>query len=350
MEKSLISIIIPIYNSEKYLKKCLDSLTNQTYTNLEIICVNDGSTDTSGDILAQYEKTDSRIKIITIPNGGISNARNTGNNYVTGQYIMYIDSDDWIEPQTCEKALIAAKNFNADVVFWNYVREFDSASKPQYIYGNTDKIFETKAQIEQLRQKFFGPYGEELANPEKLDSIVTVWGKLYRSDLIINNKVSFINTKEVVAEDLLFNVYAFSNVQRAVYLSDCFYHYRKTNLKSFTKKHSSNFMYRLTALYDYLEKYIVDNSCSQTFTSALNNRQCLNIIGIGMNLLQSDNSINKKKEIKKILCCDRFINASKTLSLKHFPLHWKIFFLLVKLKFSYGVYIMLKLIRYLKNR
>lgn len=350
MENILISIIIPIYNSEAYLSQCLESVLNQTYKNIEVICINDGSTDGSADILDYYKKNDSRVKVVSIENGGISNARNTGHNYVTGQYIMYIDSDDWIEPDTCEKALNVAKNYDADVVFWNYIREFEGSSKPQYIFDKQDLVFDNKEDINKLRRKFFGPYEQELANPEKLDSIVTVWGKLYKVEMITGTNASFVNTKEVVAEDLLFNVHAFTYVTKAVYLSDCLIHYRKTNYKSYTKKYDSGFVSRLENLYDKLADYAEENNCDKTHISSLNNRRCLNIIGIGMNLLNADNSVNKYKEIKSVLNSVEFVYALKQLELKYFPMHWKVFFMFVKCKFAFGVYLMLKIIRYLKNR
>ncbi len=350
MKKDLISIIVPVYNSASYISQCLDSLINQTYSNLEIICVNDGSTDETPDILAQYEQKDSRIKVISIKNGGISNARNTGHKYVAGQYIMYIDSDDWMEAETCEKAMCAAKQHDADVVFWNYIREFEGVSKPQYIYDKHDLVFDNKEEINKLCRKFFGPYEHELANPEKMDSLVTVWGKLYKAELVIDPNVCFVDTKEVVAEDLLFNVHAFANAEKAVYLAQPLNHYRKTNYKSFTKKYDLGFVNRLNNLYCKLCEYIDEHKCDKTYISALNNRRCVNIIGIGMNLLNADTSVNKYKEIRKVLNNPDFMSAIKMLELKCFAVHWKVFFLFAKYRFSLGIYAMLRLIRYLKNK
>lgn len=96
MEKKLISIIVPVYNAEKYLQKCLDSILEQTYQNLEIIIVNDGSTDNSGQICQEYEKKDSRIIYIEKENGGVSDTRNTGLDRMTGSYVTFVDSDDWV--------------------------------------------------------------------------------------------------------------------------------------------------------------------------------------------------------------------------------------------------------------
>ena len=99
MEEKKISVIIPVYNTEQYLKRCLDSIKENTYQYLEIICINDGSTDNSLEILEQYQKDDSRFIIIDQKNSGVSKARNNGLEKATGDYIAFIDSDDWINPK-----------------------------------------------------------------------------------------------------------------------------------------------------------------------------------------------------------------------------------------------------------
>ena len=99
-----ISVIIPVYNVEKYLRRCLDSVLNQTFSDWQAICVNDGSPDASDKILAEYAARDPRFVVVTKENGGLSDARNAGMEHATGEYIMYLDSDDFIHPQTMEIA------------------------------------------------------------------------------------------------------------------------------------------------------------------------------------------------------------------------------------------------------
>lgn len=118
MNNILISVIIPVYNSEKYLKQCLDSVINQTYNNLEIIVVNDGSTDKSLEIIKSYK--DSRIKLINKENGGVSSARNVGLKEATGEYIMFVDSDDYLTNNNVIEELIDSTN-NGDIVRYNYL-------------------------------------------------------------------------------------------------------------------------------------------------------------------------------------------------------------------------------------
>ena len=99
--KDLVSIIVPVYNVERYIEKCLCSLINQSYKNIEIICVNDGSPDNSRDIIESLIKSDGRIRLIDQQNQGLSGARNTGLDAAQGEYMMFLDSDDWIDPETC---------------------------------------------------------------------------------------------------------------------------------------------------------------------------------------------------------------------------------------------------------
>ena len=116
--QKFISVIIPCYNVENYVARCLDSVINQTYNNLEIICVNDGSTDNTLAILKDYAKKDSRIKIIDKKNGGLSSARNAGIEVASYEYVVFLDSDDWIEPNTYELA-ISKMDDDIDLVRWN---------------------------------------------------------------------------------------------------------------------------------------------------------------------------------------------------------------------------------------
>lgn len=115
-----ISIIIPVYNVEKYLATCLDSVINQTYKNLEILLIDDGSTDSSGLICEQYSKKDTRIKTIHKKNGGLSDARNVGISYASGDYISFIDSDDFIDINTFTILNQYIKQYNADIITFNY--------------------------------------------------------------------------------------------------------------------------------------------------------------------------------------------------------------------------------------
>ena len=344
----MISIIIPVYNVEKYLSDCLDSVVNQTYKDLEIICVNDGSTDNSLDILNEYCSKDDRIFVVNKENGGLSSARNAGLAVAKGDFIMFLDSDDWIDNNTCEVALKQMMESNSDVAIWSYSKEYEASSKEVHIFEN-DIVFSSDNDLASLHRRFVGLYKDELRYPEKADSIVTAWGKLYKNKLIINEDIKFIDTKIIGTEDALFNLYVFKNVKKAVYINRCFNHYRKTNYSSLTKSYKSQLWNQWNNLFDYINDYISENELDYSFYNALNNRISLSIIGLGLNIAKS-NVKHKFEKIKHIISSNRYRQAVKNLELKYFPAHWKIFFLLAKLNFAFGLFLMLKCIIKLKGK
>lgn len=214
-ETPKVSIIVPIYNVEPYLRQCLDSLVNQTYKNIEIICVDDGSTDASSEILTEYALKSSKVRVIRQENSGLSAARNVGFSFATGKYVMYVDSDDWIDVCTCEKAVFKAEEHAADLVMWPYIREFPNHSAPKAIFSE-EKTF-TSAECRELQRRMIGLLGTELALPENADALCTVWGKLYLRELIAQNDIRFTDLRRIgTYEDGLFNLHYLSHVKNAI--------------------------------------------------------------------------------------------------------------------------------------
>ncbi|MDO4707928.1 MAG: glycosyltransferase family 2 protein [Porphyromonadaceae bacterium] len=134
-ENGLISVIVPVYNVEKFLPRCLDSIINQTYPHLEIILVDDGSIDSSGDICDQYADRDNRIKVYHKINGGLSSARNYGLDRVSGTYIAYVDSDDWIDLDLYRRCIeVFKRKPQVDVVYYEYDEVYEETSRKHYTY------------------------------------------------------------------------------------------------------------------------------------------------------------------------------------------------------------------------
>ena len=153
-----VSIIVPVYNVEKYIKRCLDSLINQTYKNLEIILIDDGSTDSSGKICDQYKIKDNRFKVIHQKNRGLPSARNTGIDNITGNIVMFIDSDDWIDKDCIEKCIKEFKlNNKLECIVFPYIREFENISKPVYFLGKREKLFINDEIRKYIHRRLFGP-------------------------------------------------------------------------------------------------------------------------------------------------------------------------------------------------
>ena len=289
-----VSIIVPVYNVEQYLGKCLDTLVRQTLTEIEIICVNDGAKDDSRKILEQYAKKDDRILIVDQENQGLSQARNKGLDFVRGQFIMFVDSDDWIDLDTCEIAVKAAEDNNADLVFWSYIREFEGKSKEKTLFFADNTVFNEEQVKKKLHRRLCGLLGEELAHPDYANAIETAWGKLYSAKYILENNVRFVDTKEIGTEDALFNLYALGYVKQAVYIKKCMYHYRKTNTSSLTSVYKKDLFPQWMNLFEKMNDYIELNSLSNDYREGLNNRIALSLLGLGLNIVSSNLKVNEK--------------------------------------------------------
>ena len=193
-----ISIIIPVYNVEKYLRRCLDSVLNQTFTDWQAICVNDGSPDGSGEILVEYAARDSRFIIVNKENGGLSDARNAGLPHATGEYIMYLDSDDFIHPQTMEIAYHMARRDNSDIVSFTYDRVYRPQLMVRHVLGmDTDGVIpramhkkynvnKIKTRVTDDVYQYATEYAHNAFNPRRhwLIKHCQVWKNMYRRELI----------------------------------------------------------------------------------------------------------------------------------------------------------------------
>lgn len=341
MRGNLISIVVPVYNTSNYLSNCLDSLINQTYENLEIICVNDGSTDNSLDILKQYSNKDSRIKIINQSNQGVSQSRNNALKNIKGEYVLFVDSDDFIDINTCEFAINKIKEKNVDVVLWTYVREYEDKSLIKDVFEKEYLLFNKDEVYHKIYRRIFGLYKSELRRPDHGDSIVPVWGKLYKSSIILNNNIEFIDYKTVAAEDALFNMTYFSYVNKAYYEKRYLYHYRK-NDNSLTRTYNSTLTKQWDNLLNYMNIEIKEKKLDKSFQCAVLNRRCLSLIPLGLNAMYKKGK--KLKEIKKILSDKKIHDALLQLDIYYLPFVWKIFFLSAKYKLSIIQYVLLKAI------
>ena len=335
---NLVSVIIPVYNVEKYLPQCLDSVIGQTYKNLEIICINDGSPDNSSAILEHYAEKDRRIRIINQENKGLSGARNTGIGAATGDYIVFLDSDDWMDTETVETAIKYVRN--ADTVMWGYVREFPGKSSEKKIFDGDVSFDENETR--NLHRRLAGLMGEELRNPENTDALVTAWGKLYTASVIKENNLQFVDTKIIGTEDLLFNMHYFCFAKKCFFIDKPFNHYRKDNETSLTRSYKSKLFSQWSELYTRIEKCIDENDLGEDFRKALNNRICLSMIGLGLNeLCNKASHLQRIKNLKAVLSSERYVKAYKDLDFSYFPIHWKLFFKFCKKRSTLLVYILL---------
>lgn len=350
MEK-LVSVIIPVYNAQDYLQQCLDSVINQTWRNLQILCVDDGSIDDSLKILYEYALLDKRIQVSAKANEHVSMARNYALERACGEYVMFLDSDDWLDLETIEIAMQTAQEQSADVVLWSYVREMGTESRQKHIFCG-DIVFEPEMVRNQLYRRLVGPVGEEIAHPENMDALSPSWGKLYRTALIRDNHVAFYDIRQIgTFEDGLFNIELFSHVQKAVFLDRYFYHYRRDNNDSLTRIYKPKLPEQWDNLYQLITKHVDDRDLDDSFHTALSNRIALNLVGLGTNEMESEGSAGSKiGRIRDLLSKPHYRTALKKLDLAPLPIHWKIFFLGAKAGCAWSVYLLLLVIQKIRGR
>lgn len=237
----LISIVIPIYNVELYLDRCLRSIVNQTYDNLEIILVDDGSIDRCPNICDNWEKKDHRIKVIHKKNGGLSDARNSGTNIANGKYITYIDSDDWVSNYYVEMLYKTLYKTDADIAVCNFTKtnkeiQYKEKLCNPIVYNNLEAI-------------------REMLYQKNIDN--SAWGKLYPTNLM--KKMLYPTGR--LYEDLFITYKVFANVSKIAYLNSSLYYYWINPNGIMNSGFSEKIFDEIDAvdeIVDYIEKNIPD--------------------------------------------------------------------------------------------
>jgi glycosyltransferase involved in cell wall biosynthesis len=242
-----VSIIVPIYNVEKYLEKCLNSLINQTLTDIEIILVNDGSTDNSGKIADSYAANDKRIKVIHQKNAGLSSARNAGLACASGTFVGFVDPDDWIDEKTYEKMYSIAMEENCDVV--------SCAMSNVYKHGIVPipKSADVCINLNEIGLGDFGITYFDIFSSSACN-------KLYKRDIIEKHKLSFIDNKIIPSEDGIFNIMFLVHATKVRILPDRFYFYVKHyGSITTTKKKDSEFVIKMVSMVSFVKEYVKKN-------------------------------------------------------------------------------------------
>lgn len=346
--KPLVSVIIPVYKTEQYIHQSVNSVLAQTYANLEVILVDDGSPDRCGEICDAYASKDSRIRVIHKENGGLSSARQAGISAATGEYLFIVDSDDWIEPDMTEQCLSIAVQNQSDCVLYSYVKEYPEKSIPVHLFQE-DFHYSSAEAKELVHRRLIGPVGEELRAPQRAEFLSSVCMKFYRMEVARKGRI--VSEREVGSnEDGIFNLYALEQCSVS-YIDRCFYHYRKTNPNSITTRYRPDLTKKWDVMYGYLQAYVSSSGDSVTLNQALLNRIACGMISLGINEMSAKAGlITKARRIRKILCKDTYRKAFAQLTITHCPIHWKIFFVLCKLRAAFPLVILLRVMDYLRAR
>ena len=309
--KDKLSIIVPIYNVEKYLKECIDSLINQTYLNLEIILVDDGSTDSSGKIADEYKKIDNRIKVIHKTNGGLADARNKGLDVATGKYIAFVDSDDWIALNTYEYSIDMMEKYNSDMFVFRAISCYN------------DKTHEVKNpnKYEIIKNKDIFDYWEIIGRG--------VCDKVFIREYWNDIRFPFGKTSEDI-----FVIYKLMAKAKVTILTSNIYYYYRQRIGSISKSRNI----RIDSHEAYVNaREFIKNNYPNSYNKFMKN-YVINCMGLYNSIILHDKNNKLKKnmfeEIKKNK--DYILKNNVSLIKKvqlYILLHYKkIYFIVMKLK------------------
>lgn len=249
MNNIKISIIVPIYKvPEKYLKKCIESLINQTLKDIEILLVDDGSPDDCGKICDLYAKDNDTIKVLHKKNGGLSSARNAGFISAIGEYIMFVDGDDWIEPNMCEEMYQTAKNNNTQLVMCGIVKDFEHSSSKYKFYLEENKVYSNE-ECKWLQQQLL-VYNANIA---------VAYSKLIDRNLLLKYNILHDEQLRQGAEGLEFNLRLFEHLESAIFINKPFYHYIY-NENSISASHSEENHRYVIRCFEKIQKFIQQSS------------------------------------------------------------------------------------------
>lgn len=243
MKQPLVSIVIPVCNVENFLKECLDSVINQTMKELEIICVDDGSTDHSLDILREYEKKDSRIRVISKPNAGYGNTMNVGTDAATGEYVGIVESDDYVEKDMFQTLYQTAKQFDADIVKSDHYTFSTREGMQQKTLHNTCRD-----------QRYYNKVLNARFCEEIYDFVMMNWTGIYRTEFLRKKNIRYNETPGASFQDNGYWFQVITLAERIVFINKAFYYYRQDNPNSSINNKKK--VYCICDEYEYIGKFL----------------------------------------------------------------------------------------------
>ncbi len=302
-----VSIIIPVFNAESYIELCLDSVLVQTYKKLQVILVDDGSSDASGEICDNYRRKDPRITVYHRANSGVSATRNFGFDRSTGEYILFLDADDSIEPDMIEGCVQLAKSHQADVVVCSF--RYYMIDDNHIIENSLESDFCGSA--EEIFHDWFNVLVEkEILNPP--------WNKLIRRDLLISNNIRF-DQRFSICEDMAFSIQTIAASRKTVLTRNMYYNYYLKNSGTLVFRFHENYFEALTNFYEITLRYC------QSFDDHKTQLKCLNTLYVNLCIMYFKQICTKSnwsksyqyKKLKEIALYHRFLDALKTAEISY---------------------------------
>lgn len=342
MIKGLVTIVLPIYNVEQYLDRCMKSVVDQTYSNIEIIMVDDGSTDSSGKMCEKWARRDKRIQVIHKQNAGLGMARNTGIDIASGEYICFFDSDDYIELDTIEVLYKAIKKYSSEIVTFGFYTVDSSGTVLKGTVPSPPKLVYTGNEI---RDEFLPDLISR--NPhtgEETNLWMSAWASMYSMELIKNNNWRFVSERRIISEDVYSLLELYENVNCVSVVQRALYYYCENDTASLTRafrkdryEKQKEFLFGCLSICDKA-------NYSKDIRERLSYQFMGNSLGAMKRITVSDESIKEKyRDIKKIVTDDVMQKIVSNLDTTKESITRKILFKCIQKKRSIIVYLLLLL-------
>lgn len=299
MRKGLVSVVLPIYNVEKYLNRCVKSVINQSYKNLEIILVDDGSPDNCPTLCDEWAKKDNRIKVVHKKNAGLGYARNTGIENATGEYICFFDSDDYIALDTIEKAYSLAIQEKSDMVVFGFCNVKPNGATGKAVVPHTEKTtFSGKEVQDVFLADLIGP---DVKNGKQTDLWMGAWACLYSLEMIERASWRFVSERKIISEDIYSLLGLYKYVNRVSVLSEALYFYCE-NVGSLTHTYKKDRYNKIKDFYNECYCLIESNGYGSAVLDRIAYPYLSNTIAaLKMIVISGESREIQKQEIREIV-------------------------------------------------
>ena len=341
MRKGVVSIVLPIYNVEKYLNRCVKSVINQSYKNLEIILVDDGSPDNCPVLCDEWAKKDNRIKVVHKKNAGLGYARNTGIENATGEYICFFDSDDYIALDTIEKAYNLATKEESDMVVFGFCYVKANGETGKAVMPHTEK---TTFSGEEVQNVFLADLiGPDAKNGKQTDLWMSAWACLYSLEMIQKASWRFVSEREIISEDVYSLLGLYKYVNRVSVLSEALYFYCE-NAGSLTHTYKPDRYNRIKNFYEACYQLAEESSYGADVKERLSYPYLSNTIAAMKMIVGSDQVKTLKcEQLKQIIDDDTLQNVLSKANIRKEKKTRKLLLVAIKKKQYSFIYWLIKI-------
>ena len=323
MKEPLVSIIVPVYKvPEEYLRKCIESIIAQTLKEIEILLVDDGSPDNCGAICDSYANGDNRIRVLHKKNGGLSSARNHGCKAASGKWIMFVDGDDWIEPDMCRAMYDVGEDKHVQLVMCGIVKDYGKSSIPYKFYLEDGKVYQGE-ECKWLQQQLLVYHA----------NIAVAYAKLIDRKLLINNNIFHDEVLRQGAEGLEFNLRLFEKLDSATFINRPFYHYIY-NENSISASHSEANHEYVIRCFEKINSFINMSNNQERLKPWFENRLLYVIVTTAIsgyfNPMNLEPYADKKRKYATYLKKPIVVNALKTKNIAGIDIQRRVVLFLIK--------------------